>query len=317
MRKFLIKSILREADDIRSFLIEPADEDSLSPAEPGSHIDVFIDSDLIRQYSICNGPADVSGYQIAVKLDKNSRGGSRALHHEKAVGDYLMVGEPRNNFSLTTNSGKKLLIAGGIGITPLISMAKYLLAKDQDFELHYFARASSEMAFLGLLEQERFRDIVHLHPGVDRENTRRILIGALCRQPENSEVYTCGPDGFMKLVTELGNLINPGIKIYQEHFSSTSVEGSRPNHEFVIRLKKSNLEFVVPPGKSITRVLLEKGHAIETSCEQGICGTCVSIVLDGIPDHRDSCLSPLDRTQGRKICPCVSRSLSKILTIDR
>ncbi|MER5748865.1 PDR/VanB family oxidoreductase [Streptomyces sp. NPDC002088] len=309
-----VAEVTEVTPQIRTLRLIREDGAAFAPYEAGAHIDVTGPTGVLRQYSLCSPPDEPSSLLIAVKREPDSRGGSAALH-EVSAGDRVEIGEPRNLLSLAAGADRHILVAGGIGITPLLSMAYELHARSSDFELHYFARSREDAAFVDLLERRaEFRDRVRLRFGVPRADQPALLAGVAQGLTPVSHVYTCGPQGFMDQVTSVFAAVVGAEHVHVEHFVATEVDtsGDRP---FTVELDTGEV-FEVPVGKSILAVLEENGLEVFKSCEEGICGSCVSGVLDGTPDHRDHCLSVADKASGTQIALCVSRALSEKLVVE-
>ncbi|MGI5127825.1 PDR/VanB family oxidoreductase [Pseudonocardia sp. CA-107938] len=309
-----VSEVVEEAAGIRSLRLVTPDGSPLGPYEAGAHVDVVGPTGVLRQYSLCSPPDDAASLLIAVKKEAGSRGGSAALH-EVQVGDTLRIGPPRNLLTVAADADRHLLVAGGIGVTPLLSMAYELHRRGADFALHYFARSRAEAAFADLLEHRAdFRDRVHLHYGVPRADQPALLRTHAAGLGPASRVYTCGPDGFMDQVVATLAPVVGADNVHVEHFVAAQVDTSA-DQPFVVELDTGE-EFDVPADRSILSVLEENGIEVFTSCQEGVCGSCVSGVLDGVPDHRDSCLSAADRAAGNQMALCVSRARSPRLVIE-
>lgn len=300
--KTIVTEIVEETADVRTLRLVRADGTPFAPYEPGAHVDVTGPTGLVRQYSLCGPPGDTTSRLIAVKREPNSRGGSKALHTVE-VGDHLEIGEPRSLLALADTADRHVLVAGGIGVTPLLSMAYALRDQDAGYELHHFT--SSDAPFADLLAAEFH---AHLHTGVPRTEHPALLAGIPVTQA--SHVYTCGPRGFMDQVT---SVFAPTVaQVHVEHFVATEIDTSADT-PFMVELDTGEV-FEIPAGRSIVSVLTENGIEVFTSCEEGICGSCVSGVLDGTPDHRDNCLTAADRAS--QMALCVSRARSEKLVIE-
>ncbi|WP_188190438.1 PDR/VanB family oxidoreductase [Nonomuraea sp. SYSU D8015] len=309
---FRVVEIVDETPDIRALRLVRQDGQRLKPYQAGAHIDVVGPTGLLRQYSLCSPPDDPASILIAVKREAESRGGSAALH-EVRVGDHLKVSRPRNLLSIADGADQHVLVAGGIGVTPLLSMAYELYACGADFQLHYFARSRSEAAFVDLLEERvEFRDRVRLHFGVPRAAQPALFLELAASLTPATHVYTCGPDGFMAQVIAAFAPAVGDERVHVEHFVAAEVDTSS-DRPFTVELDTGEI-FDVPADRSILAVLEENGIEVFKSCEEGICGSCVSGVLEGTPDHRDSCLTAADREH--QMALCVSRALSDKLVIE-
>ncbi len=317
MTNIVVKVIRKsaEASDIVSCDLVSSDGEPLPDWEPGAHIDVRLANGMVRQYSLCSAVGQQSGYRIAVLRDPNSRGGSLAVH-ALGIGDTLSISEPRNLFPLKDGAHSTLLLAGGIGITPLLAMAWQLNAKGRPFELHYFVRSRSRAAFLSELQRSPFGQQVFVHaddePGKS-SSVVRLLHDAL-ESAGDSHIYTCGPAGFLKHVLETANLQGwPEGQIHYESFSSMQPTGGAT---FEVRIPSLDKAVTVGSDETVVAAVSRLGLDIPMSCEQGICGTCLTRVLEGTPDHRDMYLTDEERAANDQFLPCCSRSLSAFLVLD-
>ncbi|MFF1568059.1 PDR/VanB family oxidoreductase [Streptomyces sp. NPDC058293] len=309
-----VSEVSQETSEIRALRLVRGDGNAFGPFRAGAHIDVKGPTGVLRQYSLCGPPDDPSSLLIAVKREPDSRGGSAALHAVRE-GDRLEIGEPRNLLSLAEDADRHVLVAGGIGITPLLSMAYELHRSGAEFDLHYFARTREEAAFVDLLENRtEFPERVHLHFGTPRSERPPLLAELASGLTSRSHIYTCGPQGFMDQVTAAFTPRVGAERVHIEHFEAAEVDTS-DDGAFTVELDTGEV-FTVPVGRSILSVLEESGVAVFKSCEEGICGSCVSGVLEGTPDHRDNCLSATDKESGSQIALCVSRALSSKLVIE-
>lgn len=301
------------AKDITAFELRPTNGSPLPTFQPGAHIDVHLSNGLVRQYSITNAPSEADHYRIAVKRTAESTGGSVALHDSVAEGDELKISEPRNGFPLRRNIPHTVLIAGGIGITPLLAMAYALDATGLDFDLHYFAADAESVAFADRLES--FGENVHRHLGLSPEQTQEQLATLLAEPHSTSQVYACGPppmlDSLRALATESGW---PDDSVHVEFFANTTTVDD--SSSFTIHLARSGLSLEVPSGSTILDVLRANDVPLTSSCEQGACGTCVASVLEGDVLHQDVYLSPSERAAGQLMLTCVSRATSDRLVLD-
>ncbi|GAA3838841.1 PDR/VanB family oxidoreductase [Streptomyces phyllanthi] len=305
-----------ETDTVKVLRLVRSDGGALAPYPAGAHVDVTGPTGITRPYSLCGPPHDTGAYTIAVKRETDSRGGSQALHDKAAPGTELTVGAPRRLFGLAPDTAARHhLIAAGIGITPLLAMAYELHVRNAEFTLHYVARSRSEAAFAGLLERSPFAGRVVPHFGLGREESRTALANALQGLEEESHVYTCGPHDFMAYVREVAARGLPEERIHSELFQAGTPEDTTVDTPFEIELDTGEV-YPVPPGRSIAEVLEENGVPLDTSCREGICGTCVLRVIEGEPDHRDHCLTAKEKAAGDQIAACVSRAKSSRLVVE-
>jgi vanillate monooxygenase ferredoxin subunit len=305
-----------EALDICSFELVSTDAKPLPSFSAGSHIDVQIKSGLTRQYSLCNHPNEQHRYQIAVLRDPQSRGGSAAMHDDIHEGSEIQISPPKNHFPLAHDAKHSILLAGGIGVTPVLCMAERLANIGASFEMHYSARAEDRAAFRQRLLQCSFAKNVYFHFDDGAPEQKLDLTAVLDRANENTHLYVCGPGGFIDyvLATARGAKFKPE-QIHFEHFGAKELDTSH-DQSFKVKVASSGATFLVPAEKSIATVLSENGIEIPLSCEQGVCGTCITRVLSGIPEHRDLYFSDEEHAKNDQFTPCCSRSKSSELVLD-
>jgi vanillate O-demethylase ferredoxin subunit len=309
-------AVRNEAQDVRSFTLVAAGPQSLPPFAAGSHIDVHVETGLVRQYSLCSDPADVATYQIAVKREPTSRGGSQHMHERVREGDVLTISAPRNNFALVPSARHHLLVAGGIGITPLLGMARQLARAGAEFSLIYFSRSIAHTAFHDLLSTPEYRGRVTFHYALEPDQVRAYLRKILWTRPPEGHLYLCGPRPFMDLVESTAAPTWPPDAVHLEYFSADPASLAGPKDSFIVRLARHGGEFEITEGRTIIEVLGENGVTVETSCEQGVCGTCLTGVIEGEPDHRDVFLTDAEKRANDRITVCVSRAKSARLVLD-
>ncbi|MFC9980516.1 PDR/VanB family oxidoreductase [Gordonia sp. NPDC127522] len=308
----VVSAIVQETPSIKTIYLSRPDGSTMGEYTPGAHIDVVGPTAITRQYSLCSRPDGRESFAVAVKREDQSRGGSAALH-ELRVGDRLQISEPRNLLGIDYTATHHVLVAAGIGITPMLSMARYMDVHGISFELHYFARTVDDAAFLPLL-RERCPDKLHAHVGVGREAHGPILSAALESAPQGSHVYVCGPDGFMTKVRELAEQFIPVDAVHFENFHATDQPDASENTPFDVELDGET--YRVPADRSIVEVLEENGCDVDTSCQEGICGTCIMQVLSGEPEHRDNVLTKAERESGEVMAVCVSRTTGEKIVLD-
>ncbi|BBU33039.1 oxidoreductase (plasmid) [Burkholderia sp. THE68] len=305
-----VTAIRYAADDINVYEIRRPDNAALPRAEPGAHIDVHMPSGLMRQYSLVTADGDERAYLIGIKRDRASRGGSRFMHEQLRVGQMLDIGGPRNNFPLCETASHTVLIAGGIGITPIWCMAQRLMRLNRSFELHYACRERSEAAFLDTLTA---LPQARLHFDSEQEGRVLDMPGIVARAPEGSHFYCCGPQPMLKGYEDATASIDQE-RVHVEYFAPRAVAAC--DGGFVVQLHRTGQQFEVPAGKTILQVLRESGVAAPYSCEEGICGACQVDVVEGTPDHRDSVLTEREQASSRTMLICCSGSKSGRLVID-
>lgn len=280
----------------------------------GAHIDLKARNGLTRQYSLCNAPNERHRYVVAVLRAPDSRGGSLAMH-EIGKGDVIEISEPRNNFPLSAEASHTVLFAGGIGITPILCMARALKATNKSFEFHYSAREFGRMAFRRELEAE-FPDQAHFYLDTD-DSDKRLDFSKVLRNPEiGKHLYVCGPAGFIEAT--LGNAKQLGWKdenIHREYFSQ--VKSEHVDYvRFSVVVKSNGATVEVGPTESIAEALARIGVNVPLSCEQGICGTCLTKVAEGIPAHYDSYLTDSEKSANDQMLLCCSRAKTERLVLD-
>lgn len=300
------------AEGIAGFELVSIDE-QLPTFQPGAHIDVHLPNGLVRQYSVTNGPGETHSYAIGVKREPDSAGGSQCLHDDIREGDVLAISEPRNNFPLRRDAVKTLLIAGGIGVTPILSMARALHHSGLNFELHYFAQNEGHLAFADVLKT--LGEGLHTHLGLGPEETGRCLEGLLSDYQPAMHLYVCGPGPMLEATRQTADRLGwPDQAVHFEYFKNThEIDDSST---FEIALSRSVMTLQVPAGNTIMEVLRHNGVSVPSSCEQGACGTCMATVLEGEPDHQDVYLSDAEKQRGDRIMTCVSRAKSARLVLD-
>ena len=305
----VIKSKRTVGDDVVALTLARATGEPLPPFEPGAHIDVFVPG-FVRQYSLCSDPSRLDTWDIGVLVEANGRGGSKALG-AMAEGQALRVGYPRNHFPLVPQ-GAAVLMAGGIGVTPLIAMAYRLKAEGRPFEFHLFARTQGRAAFQADLPP-LFGGAFHVH--IDAVGQLPPIAQVLEAQSKDAHVYTCGPDGFMKAVLAAG--LAAGFP--EEHLHTESFTPAAPrsgDEAFEVILKKSGKTLKVGATETIAEAMERAGVASNRACGSGACGSCMQTLCEGSPDHRDQILSKKERAANKSILVCVSRAKSPKLIID-
>ena len=311
-----VAKVIQEAEGIRSFLLAKTGLFKLPSYAPGAHIDVHCGEGIIRQYSLCGDPDDRWHFQIAVRQVDPSRGGSDLMHTAVQEGDRLEIGSPRNNFPLDEDAPHSVLLAGGIGITPIIAMADRLHALGRSFLLHYFTRAANHTAFRDRLTRGGYADNVVFHEGLDIALTGAALRAILADPAEGSQVYMCGPGPFMNTALALALENRPSEAVNLERFAANPVLTDAPTRAFQVRLSRTGVTLYVGAEETILDVLDANGISAPFSCEQGVCGSCVTEIIEGKPDHRDEFLSAKQRISGKLMCLCVSRATGSQIVLD-
>lgn len=313
--KVRVRRIFDETADIKSFELVSADGSLLPAWSAGAHIDVQLDDTCVRQYSLCGAPGARDAYRIAVKRAPDSRGGSRAMHERVSVGDTLVIDGPRNYFALEGGARHHVLLAAGIGITPLHAMAQELQARGSSYELHYFTRSLAETAFRGELSSELYAGNVNLYHAVGGR-LPELLRQLLAQRRQGHHLYMCGPRRFTDVIDEVTAGTWPLEAVHVEYFGGDPAAAAAPGGAFEVKLQRSKRTIPIAADCSIVDALCAHGIAVATSCREGVCGTCLTGVIAGTPDHRDAFLSGKERKSGDKMLICVSRAKSAQLVLD-
>ncbi|MEG1038369.1 MAG: PDR/VanB family oxidoreductase [Pseudomonas sp.] len=318
MTEALLNVVVRkrelQGDGVVVLDLASTDGSPLPTFDAGAHVDIHLAPGLVRQYSLCSNPGDVSTYRLGILKDPASRGGSLAAHESLNEGRQVQISAPRNLFPLAENAQRTLLLGGGIGVTPMIAMAYTLHQRGEPFELHYCGRARQRSAFLEELGSAPFAAQVVTHFDDEADEQKLDLPAVLGRGQAGVHVYTCGPSGFMDWV--INGAREQGYAedhIHKEYFQ-VEVDASGASFEVVAARSGKTVE--IAEGQSILDALAKVGIKIEKSCEQGVCGTCLCDVLEGEPDHRDVYLTDEEKAGNDQILVCCSRAKSKTLVLD-
>lgn len=310
-----VRRIHKVAPRVNEIELVAADGSPLPAFTAGAHLELTLGNGLERSYSLLNDPSETSRYVIAVLREADSKGGSAWLHEHLREGDELAASAPINHFPLNEAGTHHILIAGGIGVTPLIAMAHRLKALGADYQFHYCARSRADAAYVGELETlagPRLR----LHcSGGDRE--RRLDVAALLRErPPAAHVYVCGPIDLVRAVRE-ATLEWPKGSVHFElfHGDEAATAPRSSDQAFDVILQRSGRTITIPADRKILDVLKAEGYKIKTLCTDGVCGTCKVKLLAGIADHRDEVLTDEERESFIQVC--VSRAMpGQTLVLD-
>src|ERR1700761_6907146 len=310
--KVRVKRIGYEAESINSFELVNPDGGELPPFTAGAHIDLHLANGMIRSFSLVNDQSERHRYIIAVNNDAAGRGGSKLVHESLRAGQVIEISYPRNNFALREDAGHSVLIAGGIGITPLLSMMRRLEALGRSWELHYAARTRPMAAFLDELNALRSSN---LHLTFDQEPQAKMidLVSIVKSAPTEAHLYCCGPVSMLEAF-EAATADRPSDHVHVEYFKAK--EKPAADGGFEVRLARSKQTIVVQPGQTILDALLSAGVNANYACSEGVCGTCETRVIEGVPDHRDLFLSRKEQQANKSIMICCSGSKSPTLVLD-
>jgi phthalate 4,5-dioxygenase reductase subunit len=301
------------AQDVFLFELVSADESIKLPRfTAGSHIEVLTRNGLRRPYSLCNAPSDCDRYMIAVKRDAAGAGGSISMADDLQAGDRILVSQPKNYFALDPKARRFVLVAGGIGITPILSMARELVETRRDFKLLYCTRSPDTTAFADELSVPEFASHTVIHHDYNDRSRSFDLPSLLTERVEGTHLYCCGPAPLMHAVRDLSRHWSEDA-VHFEDFSASVKLAKSGDSEFTVRLARQGVTLGVPAGVSILETLRRHGISAPSSCESGTCGACRTGLLGGVADHRDFIL---DEDETGDIMICVSRAKSSELVLD-
>ena len=292
------------------YALAAVDGSALPPAQAGAHIDLFLRPDLVRQYSLIRPSAAPAFYEIGVKKDEGGRGGSRYIHESLRLGDEIEIGAPRNNFPLVEDSKHSVLLAGGIGITPIWAMAQRLRALGRNWQLHATNRSRQDAPLLDELEAFANVDLHFDDLSGGYLDIARVVAGA----PPDAHFYCCGPAPMLAAFRAATAHLSPH-RVHDEAFALDPA-GDGGNGDFVVRLARSGEDVRIPANASILDTLRERGIDAMSSCEAGVCGMCETRVIEGEVDHRDHVLSPDEQAENSRMMICCSRAKSDYLVLD-
>jgi ferredoxin-NADP reductase len=306
-----VEAIVQETATVKCLELQAADRKTLPAFSAGAHIDLHLKNSLTRSYSLLNSQGERHRYLIGVALEQEGRGGSRHLHETIRIGDRIPISHPRNLFALNETASETILIGGGIGVTPLLSMVKRLAEVDRRWHLHYCCRSRVMAPFLNQLEP--YTNSVTLR--FDDEVRDFLNINALMDAAPEAHFYCCGPKPMMSAFEDAAKKTRlAGDQCHLEYFQPR--EDITQLNEFAVELARSGKTVVVHPGQTILEVVRSAGVATASSCELGICGECQTTVLEGVPDHHDSVLSDAEREANKTMMICCSSSKSPKLVLD-
>jgi len=307
-----LRQVRLEADGIASYEFVSAGGEPLPAFGAGAHIDLHLPGGMVRSYSLVNDPAETHRYVVAVHRVPDGRGGSAWMHGVPRVGDRLRISAPKNDFPLAEDAPLSILVAGGIGITPLLAMARRLSALGRPWRLHYAARSPQHAAFVGELQALAAHGEIELR--FDSDGAPRLDLARLVGDaPAEAHLYCCGPRPMIDdFVSASG--ARSATTVHYERFAAGSEAATAGGFDVV--LQHSGQRLHVLPGKTILDTLLDNGIPVQYSCSAGICGTCRTGVIEGDPDHRDDYLTDQEKQENQSIMICCSGSRSKTLVLD-
>jgi vanillate O-demethylase ferredoxin subunit len=314
-RRLRVHAATWEAEGIHSYELRDPEGGELPPFTAGAHIDLHLANGMVRSYSLVNSQDERRRYVVAVQRDRASRGGSTWLHDKLKIGDIVTIAGPRNNFVLAEDAPQSLFIAGGIGITPLWCMIQRLTALAKPFTLYYCVRTRKEAAFREPIAAVATQPGAKIVFNFDGEPGGKMLdIAAVVKEAaSDTHLYCCGPLPMLGAFEEATKDL-PRERVHVEYF--TAKEAPAAEGGFTVVLAKSGKSFVIAPGKTILETLNDAGLNVPCSCLEGVCGTCETRVLEGVPDHRDVVLTDAERKANKTMMICCSGSKSEKLVLD-
>ncbi len=309
-----VRALTWEAEGVLGLELVPAQPGTALPAvEAGAHVDLVLADGIVRSYSLLN-PGETGRWCVAVHRDAASRGGSRWIHESLRPGAWIEVRGPRNHFALHEAAPHSVLIAGGIGITPLLAMARRLTALGRPWTLHYAARTRAQMAFVEELRGLAGRAGATLDLRADHEGDKPLDLPAIVAGlPAGAHLYACGPAGLLDAY-EAATAALPRERVHLERFGNSRAAASGGG--FTVVLARSGHRLPVPAGQTVLDTLLAAGLDPMHSCREGVCGTCETRVLRGTPDHRDLVLGDAEKAAGDRMMICCSGALTPELELD-
>ena len=311
-----VRATTYEALHILGFELVPIDPATTLPAfTAGAHIDVHLPGGLLRSYSLLNDPQETHRYRIGVNRDAHSRGGSRHMHEQLRTGAVLTISTPRNLFEMDESSAFNVFIAGGIGITPMLSMIARSQALGTPWRLHYAARTRQHAGFLDVLAAYQGQPGAEVQLNFDQESGGRMLDlnAVIAALPEGAHVYACGPQPLLAAY-EQATAILPPARVHREYFAAK--EAAATDGSYTVTLARSPRTLQIQPGQTLLDGLIAIGAEPTFSCQQGICGTCEVRVLEGTPDHRDMVLTEAEQAANDRMMVCCSGAKSARLVLD-
>jgi ferredoxin-NADP reductase len=309
-----IEKITPLAEGINAYeLVDPAGG-VLPEFTAGAHVDLHLGNGMIRQYSLCGDPSERTRYIVSVLKEPAGRGGSAYLHEAVAIGSAIEVSPPRNNFRLVP-AARYLFIAGGIGITPIMPMLREAQARGVEFMLHYCTRSPERTAFHDEARELRAEGRAAIHHDGGDPSRGLDFTAVLAEREPGTHLYYCGPAGLMGAVAR-ASAHWPAEAVHCEHFSASArpTATAEPDRPFRVRIAGTGAEYAVPVGETIVNVLRKNGISVDTSCEDGYCGTCMTRYVGGEPDHRDTVLDTDSRES--YVLICCARAKTSVLELD-
>lgn len=302
----------RLTSSVTKFVLAHPNEMALPSWTPGAHIEIELPNGMLRQYSLCGTPS-AKEYEIAVLNELDGRGGSRYLHQQVQPGDVLPVSEPKNHFELHPSSCSCLFFAAGIGVTPILTMAEACQLSGRDFDFFMCAKTIKDTPYIGRISELQ-NAVVH---SSQSSGARLDIREVLSSKDRNSEVYVCGPQAFIDDVLTFAQQLGWSThNLHREYFGLQSSADKTDSATFSIEIKSTGDVFEVTPEQTVLEVLEENDIFVPVACEEGVCGTCVTNIVEGVPEHLDVFLTDEEKAAGQCFTPCCSRAQSSKLVLD-
>jgi ferredoxin-NADP reductase len=308
-----IRTLRHEAEGVLSVELVPIEGTHFPGFEAGAHVDINLPNGLVRSYSLSNSSCDVDRYVLGILEDRRSRGGSKYIHASFRCGMDVTLAAPRNNFRLDEDAASSILIAGGIGITPILSMYRRLTHLGRPAKVVYCARSRRQAGFIE--ELQRIGGDVTLYFDDEHDGAPLKLPSLLGQESKAVHAYCCGPEVMLKAFEE-ACAFNGIPSVHVERFTAEPGIQRVDGPSYTVELSKSGKKLEVISGKTLLQTLLDADVYVDHSCEEGVCGSCETRVVSGIPDHRDSVLSVSEKASNKKMMVCVSGCKSGKLILD-
>jgi len=306
-------------ENITSFEIEILDDSfekqTFDCLEAGAHLDVYLDDGLIRQYSLWDWSEDKTKVSIAVKREDEGDGGSLKMH-QLQEGNPIVIDGPRNNFKLDNTKPHYTLVAGGIGVTPIYAMAHELSVQGANIDIHYLVQKEELAAFASHFAKLKLNNNSNYQLHCDDKDGYFDFEALLQNIPSDSVIYTCGPEPMLNKIIDTVENSTQKPELHFERFSVATEEAEKENTAFDVKIDSTGEIYTIKEDETILTVLAANGVSVPSACAAGLCGTCITDVLDGEIDHRDAILSDDEKASNEYMCVCISRAKSAQITLD-
>lgn len=301
------------------FILEDRNGQSLPPFAPGDHIELTFNDEngecIRRSYSLTNTSSQDASpqfYEIGILRNEEGLGGSRWLHAHLSEGSFIEVSAPRSHFPMDDRAAHRILIAGGIGITPILSMARACDRSRLPYELHFFCRSEDDAPFIADVRALSGQSL-HIHAGIEPDKVRTRLTEILRSPSSQATVHVCGPSGLIGATTETAHEL--AWEKHRVRFERFAPEKSATDHAFTAILG-SGQTIEVGAQETLLHALQREGISVMSSCGAGNCGACLVVVLEGEVEHRDTVLSAEEKAENAVMCCCVSRAKGDSIVME-